>query len=144
MPHVPFSGAIPDDRRYCPQTDMWVQLASDGVVRIGATAFGIFLAGEVLAFTSKPKGAEVARGRGLGTIECRKTVLAVHAPLGFILLEGNEAAELKPRHLNDDPYGLGWMVRGQPLDWAGEAGHLVDAAAYRAHVLKLEPEARFV
>lgn len=144
MAHTPFSGSIPDDRRYCPQHDMWVQEQPDGSLLIGATAFGIFLAGEIIAFTSKPKGAMVEVHRGLGTVECRKTVLAVHAPVSFELLEGNDAAEERPRLVNDDPYGAGWMVRARPTCWAGERGGLVDAAAYRAHILKIEPEARFV
>ena len=79
----------------------------------------------------------------MGTVECRKTVLAVHAPVSFVLLEGNEAAEERPRRINDDPYGAGWMARVRPTRWADEKAALVDAAAYRAHVLKIEPEARF-
>lgn len=143
MAHQPFSGSIPDDRLYCPAHDMWVQDLGGGEARVGATGFGIFLAGEIIAFTSKPNGAEVELGRGMGTVECRKTVLAVHAPLSFVLLEGNEAAEERPRRINDDPYGAGWMARVRPTRWADEQGSLVDAAAYRAHILKIEPEARF-
>ena len=143
MPHTPFSGAIPDDRLYCPRYDMWVQEIGDGEVLIGATAFGIFLAGEIIAFTSKPKGAEVDMGRGMGTVECRKTVLAVHAPISFVLLAGNDEAEEQPQRVNTDPYGGGWMARARPSRWAEERPMLVDAAAYRRHILKIEPEADF-
>ena len=142
MAHQPFSGSIPDDRLYCPRYDMWVQETADGEVLIGATSFGIFLAGEIIAFTAKPKGAEVDIGRGMGTVECRKTVLAVHAPISFILLEGNEAAEERPRRVNSAPYGDGWMARARPTRWAEEKPLLVDAAAYRRHILAIEPEAR--
>ena len=79
MSRAPFRGAVPDGRLYDPDHDMWVRREGEEVV-IGASAFGIFLAGEIIAFTAKPKGAEVERGRGLGTVECAKTVLAVHAP----------------------------------------------------------------
>ena len=95
MAHTPFSGTVPDDRLYCPRYDMWVRQDGDAVL-IGITSFGVFLAGEVIAFTAKPRGAEVARGRGLGTIESRKTVLAVHSPIGFTLLDMNEALEERP------------------------------------------------
>lgn len=143
MAHQPFSGSIPDDRLYCAAHDMWVQDLGGGEALVGATGFGIFLAGEIIAFTSKPNGAQVEIGRGMGTVECRKTVLAVHAPVSFVLLEGNEAAEERPRRINDDPYGAGWMARVRPTRWGDEKAALVDAAAYRAHVLKIEPEARF-
>lgn len=144
MPHTPFTGSIPDDRLYCPAHDMWVQESGEGEVLIGATSFGIFLAGEIIAFTSKPKGAEVAIGRGMGTVECRKTVLAVHAPISFVLLEGNDEAEERPRLVNGDPYQAGWMARARPTRWASEKGGLVDAASYRRQILKIEPAARFV
>jgi glycine cleavage system H protein len=138
-----YCGHIPDDLLYDQEYDMWVRAEGDEVM-IGASSFGIFLAGEIIAFTAKPKGAEVALGRGLGTVECAKTVLAVHAPLSFLLLEGNEAAEERPAMLNRDPYDAGWMVRGRATAWEGERGRLVDAATYRAHIQRLEPEAVFL
>jgi glycine cleavage system H protein len=140
MGRTRFRGAVPDGLLYDPDHDMWV-VREGSQVLIGASAFGIFRAGEVIGFTAKPKGAEVGRGRGLGTVECAKTVLAVHAPLSFVLTEANEAAEESPAVLNRDPYGAGWMVRGRPLAWEAECGQLVDAASYRAHIRRLEPEA---
>ena len=143
MAHQPFHGSVPDDRLYCPRHDMWVQPLDKGEVLIGATSFGIFLAGEIIAFTAKPKGAEVAISKGMGTVECRKTVLAVHAPISFTLLEGNEAAEERPALVDRQPYAAGWMVRARPTAWESEKTSLVDAKAYRQHILKIEPEACF-
>jgi glycine cleavage system H protein len=143
MAHTPFSGTIPDDRLYCPGYDMWVRELGSDEVLIGATSFGIFLAGEIIAFTAKPNGAEVEIGRGMGTVECRKTVLAVHAPISFILLEGNESAEERPKCINTAPYSDGWMARARPTNWAAERATLINATGYRQHVLSVEPEARF-
>ena len=143
MAHTPFSGSIPDDRLYCSRYDMWVQPLGNGEVLIGASSFGIFLAGEIIAFTAKPNGAEVELGRGMGTVESRKTVVAVHAPISFVLLEGNETAEERPKRINTAPYSDGWMARARPTNWAVERATLIDAAAYRQHVLSIEPEATF-
>lgn len=143
MSHQPFSGSIPDDRLYCPRYDMWVQRQDSGEILIGATSFGLFLAGEIIAFTSKPKGAEVDIGRGMGTVEFRKTVLAVHAPVSFVLLAGNDDAEERPQLVNSEPYGRGWMARARPTRWDEEKSLLIDAPAYRRHILTLEPEAGF-
>jgi len=71
---------------------MWVRTDGDELV-IGATSFGVFRAGEIIGFTAKPNGAEVDCGRGMGTVECAKTVLAVHAPVSFVLLQANEVIE---------------------------------------------------
>jgi len=135
-----FRGKVPDGLLYDTRYDMWVRREGGDVV-IGATGFGLHLAGEVIAFTPKPTGAEVAAGRGLGTVESAKTVLAVHAPVAFRLDTPNEDAEEHPDLINRDPYGAGWMARGVPLDWDRDAAQLVDAAAYIAHIRAVEPEA---
>jgi glycine cleavage system H protein len=137
-----FSGHIPEGLLYDTTHDMWVRGEGELVV-IGATAFGLHLAGKVIGFTSKPRGAVIERGRGLGTIECAKTVLAVRSPLSFELLEMNEALEETPAMINRDAYAAGWMSRGRPLAWASESSQLVDAAAYRAHIKRIEPAAEF-
>jgi glycine cleavage system H protein len=135
----PFDGEVPDGLLYDTTHDMWLRREGELVV-IGATAFGIHLAGEIIAFTAKPRGARVERGRGLGTVECAKTVLAVHAPVGFVLDQGNDELEEHPARVNRDPYRM-WMARGTPLAWDVDSGHLVDAQRYRAHVRELDPEA---
>jgi glycine cleavage system H protein len=140
MAHDTFCGSIPDDLLFNTEYDMWVRMNDDEVV-IGATGFGVYLAGEIIAFTAKPRGAEVALGRGLGTVECAKTVIAVHAPISFLLIEANEAVEERPAILNRDPYQAGWMVRGSPTAWETEHSSLVNAADYRAHIRRIEPDA---
>lgn len=140
MPDL-FRGAIPEELLYDPEHDMWVCLEEDRVT-VGATAYGIHRAGEIIAFTAKPAGANVERGRSLGTVECAKTVLAVHAPISFILAEGNDALEAHPEHLNLDAYAA-WMARGRATDWASDRARLVDAAAYRALIRRAEPAAEF-
>jgi glycine cleavage system H protein len=140
MAHAPFRGRVPADRLYDCRSDTWVRRDGASVI-VGATSFGLFLAGELVAFTGKPRGAEVAIGRGLATVESSKTVLAVHAPLSLVIEEINEAAEARVRLVNADPYGEGWMVRGRPLAWDLERAGLVDAAAYALHVRAIEPDA---
>ena len=126
-----YDGLVPDDRLYCPATDMWVLPLSEGRVRIGATSYGLWRCGELIAFTAKPRGARVERLRGLATVESTKTVLAVHAPIAVHDVVGNDHAEGRPRLINDDPYGTGWMVEGMATQWDDDHHHLIDAAHYR-------------
>jgi glycine cleavage system H protein len=141
MSRESFRGLVPDGLLYDWRYDMWVREDGDEVV-VGATSFGIFRAGEIIGFTAKPNGAEVDRGRGMGTVECAKTVLAVHAPVSFILLQANEAIEEDPRWLNRDPYERGWMARARASNWDVDRVELLDALAYREHIMKLDPRAR--
>lgn len=136
-----FRDRLPSDRRYDPQREMWVRFCADGSVEVGATAFGLQLAGQLIAFTPKPRGAEIERGRGLGTIETGKTVLAVHCPVSLRLEVANEDAESNPGLIEHAPYTSGWMIRGTPRNWEDDAVGLVDAAAYRVHCLGLLADA---
>lgn len=138
----PFRGPIPDGLLYDTATDMWVRRDGDRVT-VGATAFGIHLAGGIIGFTSKPLGVQVERGRGLGTVECAKTVRAVRAPVSYRIDVINEALEEQPSALNRDPYAA-WMSGGSPAAWEAEAALLVAPAAYRAHVRRIDPEAEFL
>lgn len=131
---------IPGELAYDPQREMWVRPLPDGRVEIGATAYGLSLAGPLLAFTPKPRGAEIDRGRGLGTVETGKTVLALHCPLSLTLEESNTRAEENPALIEASPYNEGWMIRGRPRDAAGELAALVDAETYRRHVLAQSAE----
>lgn len=143
MARQTFSGSVPQNLLYDLEYDMWVQRDGDAVL-IGATSFGVFLAGEIIAFTAKPNGAECAIGRGIATVECAKTVLAVHAPLSIIILAGNERVEEAPAILNQDPYGAAWMVRGRAVAWEVEHARLVDSLVYRSRILRIEPSASFL
>lgn len=141
MSEKTFCGTVPEGLLYDPRTDMWVRRLADGSLRIGATSFGLFLAGEIIAFTPKPVGALVAAQRGFGTVETGKTVLAVRSPVSLKLLRGNDEAEANPALINRDPYASGWMLLGEASDWAAERTLLVDAAAYRMHCLAVDPTA---
>lgn len=131
MPAATYDGLVPDDRLYCPETDMWVLPLANGRVRVGATAYGLWRCGELIAFTAKPRGARIERLRGLATVESTKTVLAVHAPLALHDVVGNEDAEAHPQRINRDPYGAGWMAEGCPSAWADDRDRLLEAPAYR-------------
>ena len=137
-----FRGTVPDGLLYDTAHDMWVRCDGDDVI-MGATAYGVFRAGHIIAVTIKPRGAQIDRGRGLGTVECAKTVLALHAPVAFSLIQGNDDLEDRPAVINRDPYAA-WLARGTPRQWADDAAHLVGAPEYRAHILRCEPDAELI
>jgi len=138
-----FRGRLPAGLLYDPQTDMWVRGEADGSIVVGATSFGVFLAGEIISFTPKPVGAEVTAARGLGTVETGKTVLAVRAPVSLRILAVNEAAEMRPDLINVDPYAAGWMARVRATVWEHEQARLLSAQAYRDHIRHLDARAEF-
>lgn len=140
MSDLVFRGHIPDGYLFDAEFHMWVRPQGHEIV-VGATNFGLFLAGTVIAFTPKPVGAQVACTRGLGTVECAKTVLALHAPVAMLLTQTNDAAQHDPREILGDPYGNGWMVRGHALDWERDRARLLGPQAYRTWIQACMPGA---
>lgn len=120
--------AFPDDLHYLEAHDMWARMEDDGLVRVGATALGAALAGEIVAFLPKPVGENVEQGRALGAIELFKTIISAKAPVSGVLVEVNEAVERTPALLNRDPYGAGWLARIRPANWAAESASLAHGA----------------
>jgi glycine cleavage system H protein len=135
-----FRGRFPVELLYDARYDVWLRREGAEVI-VGATSYGAHFAGEILAFTPKQVGAEIEAGRSLAVVEVAKTMVAIHAPLSLRLLAVNQAAITRPQLINAEPYGAGWLVRGAPLRWESEHGHLVSRDAYVAHVLKSEPDA---
>jgi len=138
-----FRGRFPGSLLYDPEHDVWLCREGDEVV-IGATSYGAYFAGEILAFTPKRVGAEIELGRSLGVVEVAKTLVAIHAPLTIRVTATNEAAVARPSLINSDCYGAGWLVRGAALRWAQERARLVERDAYEAHVRKAEPDAEII
>src|SRR5262245_51550778 len=114
-----FRGRIPAALLYDPANDVWVRREGEEAV-IGATSYGAYFAGEILAFTPKRVGTEIDYDRSLGVVEVAKSLIAIHAPLSFRVTAINDAAVAKPELINADPYGAGWLIRGTPTRWAQE------------------------
>lgn len=145
MSHSPFRGSIPADRLYHPAHDMWVLPDDDGkTLLIGATEYGIHRAGKVIRFTNKANGSRIETGHDMASLACVNTVITMYAPVGFELIEGNQALAENPELLNRDPYDTGWMARARPHDWLREMGQLMDGKHYRRHVRRADPNAEFL
>jgi glycine cleavage system H protein len=121
----------PDDLRYHPEHD-WARIEGDEAV-LGITWFAQDALGELVHFEAPAVGDETTKDASYAEVESVKAVSDVIAPLSGEILEVNQRAVDEPEIVNDDPYGEGWLVRIRLAD-AAEAGSLLDADAYRAHV----------
>ena len=119
---------IPDDRRYTKDHE-WA-LLEGGRVRMGITDYAQDALGDVVFVQLPDIGAAVTAGEPLGEVESTKSVSDVYAPVSGQVVEVNAELSDAPNHLNEDPYGEGWMCVIQPGDPSTLSG-LLDAEAYR-------------
>jgi glycine cleavage system H protein len=74
------------------------------------------LMGDVLAFTPKRAGRDFKAQRSFATIEGGKWVAAAEAAFDGSVVAANEELEHKPRLLNQDAFGAGWMLIVRPAE----------------------------
>ena len=120
----------PQDLRYTAEHE-WVRLGSDGVARIGITAFAQDALGDVVYVSLPAVGDSVVAGDSCGEVESTKSVSDLYAPVSGEIVAVNATLDSAPELVNTDPYGEGWMYDVK-LTEAGAADSLLDVAAYRA------------
>ena len=119
----------PQDLRYTPEHE-WVRVGSDGVVRVGITAFAQDALGDVVFVSLPAVGDSLSAGDSCGEVESTKSVSDLFAPVSGDVVAVNATLDSAPELVNTDPYGEGWMYDVK-LTEAGSADSLLDLAAYR-------------
>ena len=109
----------PEHLYYDLDNQVWYEPLADGTIRAGFTPLAIDLAGDVLVFTPKRIGREFEAQKSFATIECGKWVGAARAAFNGTVVASNEELERRPKLLNEDAFGQGWMllVRPAEADW---------------------------
>jgi glycine cleavage system H protein len=120
----------PQDLRYTPEHE-WVRVGSDGVVRVGITAFAQDALGDVVYVSLPAVGDSLSAGDSCGEVESTKSVSDLFAPVSGDVVAVNATLDSAPELVNTDPYGEGWMYDVK-LTEAGSADSLLDLEAYRA------------
>lgn len=110
---------FPEGLYYDLENQVWYEPLADGTIRAGFTPLAIELAGEVLVFTPKRVGKDFAPQRSFAVIECGKWVGAARAAFEGVVVAANEDLERRPKLLNEDAFGAGWMliVRSSDDTW---------------------------
>jgi len=120
----------PQDLRYTAEHE-WVRVGSEGVVRVGITAFAQDALGDVVYVSLPAVGDTVAAGDSCGEVESTKSVSDIFAPVSGEIVAVNETLDTAPELVNTDPYGEGWMYEVSLAD-AKATESLLDLEAYRA------------
>jgi glycine cleavage system H protein len=119
---------FPEHLYYDLTNQIWYEPLGDGTIRAGFTPLAIELAGDVLVFTPKRVGRDFEAQKSFATIECGKWVGAARAAFAGAVVAANEDLERRPKLLNEDAFGQGWMLIVQPAEVAWR-DHLVTGPA---------------
>ena len=99
---------FPEELKYSKE-HLWVRVEGHRAV-IGITDFAQTELGAVSALELPEVGDDLEQDDSFGSVEARKTVAELYAPVSGPVLEVNDELLDAPALINDDPYDDGWLV----------------------------------
>lgn len=105
--------------------------ADGGQVTVGITEYAQSQLGDVIYLELPLVGQQLEPGGRLGVIESVKAASDLYSPVGGEVAEVNTELKDHPEHINQDPYGKGWILK---LKSVKDNPKLLDQKAYEAFV----------
>ena len=122
---------FPEELKYSKE-HLWVRVEGDRAV-IGITDYAQSELGNITVVELPDTGDDLEQDDSFGSIEARKTVAELYAPVSGTVVEVNGELGSTPEFVNDDPYDGGWLVVVDLAD-AEELNLLMSADAYEDYV----------
>lgn len=122
---------FPEELKYSKE-HVWVRVEGARAV-IGITDFAQEELGTIRSIELPAVGDELEQDDSLGSIEARKTVAEIYAPVSGIVIETNDDLADSPELANDDPYDGGWLVMVELAD-SEELNLLMSAEDYQLYI----------
>lgn len=125
--------SYPTELKYV-KTHEYVRSESDGVAVIGITAFAADQLGDVTYVELPKAGTKFKKDDKFGVIESVKSVSDLYMPITGEIIAVNERLASEPELVNNDCYGVGWMMKVKVADKA-EISSALSADQYKEFVV---------
>lgn len=122
---------FPEELKYSKE-HIWLRIEGKRVV-VGITDFAQEELGVIAAVELPDEGDQVEQEDSMGSIEARKTVAELYAPITGTVLAVNDEVVDTPSLVNDDPYDGGWLLELE-LEDRDELKGLLSADDYADYV----------
>jgi glycine cleavage system H protein len=99
---------LPEELKYSKE-HLWIRVEGNKAV-VGITDYAQEQLGTISAVELPVVGEELEQDDSFGSIEARKTVAELYAPVSGLVVEVNAEAQEAPEVINDDPYDGGWLL----------------------------------
>jgi glycine cleavage system H protein len=110
----------------------WVRRDGD-LATVGITPFAVEQLGDIVYIELPQIGKQIEQGATFGDVESVKAVSDLYAPVGGEVAEVNEALQERPELINEDPQGMGWLLKLRESD-RSQFDALMTADQYQQHV----------
>lgn len=122
---------MPEELLYSKE-HLWIRVEGARAV-VGITDYAQEQLGSISSLELPDLGDELEQDDSFGTVEARKTVADLYAPVSGLVVEVNTEVIDSPEIVNDDPYDGGWLLVIEMTD-AEELKLLMSADDYLEQV----------
>ena len=122
---------IPEDLSYTKDHE-WVRLEGE-LATIGITDHAQHQLGDVVYVELPKPGDKFETSEPFGSVESVKAVSEIYMPVGGTVETVNESLNDAPERVNEDPYGVGWMIKIR-MDEPAKADSLLSSIEYEDYV----------
>ena len=122
---------FPEELKYSKE-HVWVRVEGNRAV-IGISDYAQDELGTIRSVELPSVGDELEQDDSMGSIEARKTVAELYAPVSGTVTEVNDDLADSPELANDDPYDGGWFLVVE-LDDPEELNLLMTADDYQGYI----------
>lgn len=127
---------VPENLYYNKEHE-WILIEKGSPIKIGITDYAQKMLREITFVYLPKKGITVKSLETIATIESVKAISEIYSPFTGKIVEVNEKLGVKPRIINEDPYGDGWIVVIRPSRLKTELKKLIKPNQYTTHIKKL-------
>jgi len=127
---------VPENLFYNKEHE-WILIEKDKLIRMGITDYAQKMLREITFIYLLKKDVTVKRLDTICTVESIKAISELYSPFTGKIVEINEKIRKKPRIINEDPYGDGWIITIRPSRFEEEFSKLIKVEQYAMFVKKL-------
>jgi len=119
---------VPAELKYAKSHE-WVRVEDDGTITVGISDHAQGALGDLVYVEAPEVGESYGAGDAAAVVESVKAASDIYCPVAGEVVEAHESLADEPEHVNEDPYGEGWIFRLRP-EKPEDVDGLMDAEAY--------------
>lgn len=123
--------SYPQNFKYTKEHE-WV-LIEGATGTVGITDHAQHELGDIVYVDLPKVGQKVEKGQSFGSVESVKAVSDIYCPVTGDVAAINDLLTKSPEKLNEDPHGVGWLIKVN-LDSSGDVTGLMSAADYQKYI----------
>src|ERR1700693_4830510 len=120
----------PENFRYTKEHE-WVLVEGDAGT-VGITFHAQKELGDIVYVDLPKVGATAEKGKTIGSVESVKAGSDIYSPVSGEVVAVNDLLTTSPEKLNEDPYGVAWLVKIK-LSAPEDTKELMSAADYQTY-----------